>query len=89
MLLTAEPGNEVEYRRWDADVFGLLQALPPASAPPVCEWTSPEGKIAVLEDDEEDDERGVPMVYAVSAVLFAALATAVWYFNHREMPAAA
>lgn len=82
-LLTAEPGNEAEYKRWDADVFQLLQALPPANTPPACEWSQPAGKIALLEEDEEDDERGIPMVYMAGGILFAALAAATWYLNHQ------
>ena len=82
-LLTAEPGNEAEYKRWDADVFQLLQALPPANTPPACEWCQPAGKIALLEEDEEAEERGIPMVYTAGGILFAALAAATWYLNHQ------
>jgi len=81
------PGDEADYKRWDAEVFAALQSLPPPSTPPACKWDQPEGKIAILDgDDDEDDSKiaGIPTVYAVSSVLIGALAFVVWYVFHRE-----
>jgi len=77
------PGEEAEYHRWSTDVLRALQALPAASTPPVCEWSKPEGKIAELEGEDEDEATilGIPVVYAYSSAAFAVFASAAWYLQ--------
>ena len=44
----------------DEEVFGALQALPPAKTPPACAWTMPAEKISVLSDGEDDAPAFLP-----------------------------
>jgi len=44
--------NQPEYTRWVDQVYCLLQVLPAADKPPVCDWTSPVD--TVVETDVED-----------------------------------
>lgn len=79
-------GSEVDFKRWDEEVYAALQApLPSASDAPVCDWTKPDGKVTELEgDDDDDDESMIPKVYLVSAVLISIVAYLIYFFFHRE-----
>ena len=82
------PGAEAEYKRWGEEVFSALQALPPPTAKPACDWTSPASKISMLsgEDDEDDGMKilGQPIANVIFAVFMAVVAYLVWYFRHRN-----
>lgn len=77
------PGEEAEYHRWGEDVFRALQALPAPSAAPACVWSKPADKISEFSTDDDDDETGgVPMIYVVTAALFAVTYGTFYYFRH-------
>ena len=42
----------IEMKRFEKELFALLQKCPDAASAPVCKWSEPEGKI--LEKSEED-----------------------------------
>ena len=48
----SEVDPKIETKRFEDEVFGLLQDLPVATKAPACKWTEPESK--VLEKSEED-----------------------------------
>ena len=48
----SENDPDAEAKRFEKEMFSLLQALPSATEQPVCKWTVPESKI--LEKTEAD-----------------------------------
>ena len=78
------PGEEDEYKRWGEEVYAALQSLPDASAPPVCDWTVPQSRIAEFHGDD-DGESTALRDYSFFSAIFAVVVGMVWYLQ-REVP---
>ena len=67
--------EQKEYDRWTKQVYDVLQNLPKADTPPVCDWTKPESKTTPVGDGTPASVSGT----AVMALIIIAVAAAVGY----------